>query len=100
MKPLSLQENSLPEAVEYLECDGSIHFSGVVSSSVFMCPKATISEAITAVKQDIIRSLASRFTMHCDALIDDNLLPEGEWRNFSQTKAMKRENRKVGYLIC
>ncbi|KAM3962417.1 protein odr-4 homolog [Aphomia sociella] len=69
-------ENSLPETVEYLECDGSIHFSGVVSSSVFMCPKATISEAIVAVKQDIVRSLASRFTMHCDALIDDNLLPE------------------------
>ncbi|CAG9785060.1 unnamed protein product [Diatraea saccharalis] len=39
-------------------------------------PFATISEAIVAVKQDIIRSLASRFTMHCDALIDDNLLPE------------------------
>lgn len=69
-------ENSLPETVEYLECDGSIHFSGVVSSSVFMCPKATINEAIAAVKQDIVRSLASRFTMHCDALIDDNLLPE------------------------
>ncbi|XP_053602314.1 protein odr-4 homolog [Plodia interpunctella] len=69
-------ENSMPETVEYLECDGSIHFSGVVSSSVFMCPKATIKEAINAVKQDIIRSLASRFTMHCDALIDDNLLPE------------------------
>lgn len=71
------QENSLPDTVEYLECDGSIHFSGVVSSSVFMYPKATVSESITAVKQDIIRSLASRFTMHCDALIDDNLLPEG-----------------------
>ncbi|XP_021200970.1 protein odr-4 homolog [Helicoverpa armigera] len=69
-------ENSLPETVEYLECDGSIHFSGVVSSSVFMYPKATVSETIAAVKQDIIRSLASRFTMHCDALIDDNLLPE------------------------
>ncbi|KAL4706536.1 hypothetical protein ACJJTC_015734 [Scirpophaga incertulas] len=69
-------ENTLPETVEYLECDGSIHFSGVVSSSVFMCPKATVSEAIAAVKQDIVRSLASRFTMHCDALIDDNLLPE------------------------
>ncbi|XP_050342461.1 protein odr-4 homolog [Nymphalis io] len=69
-------ENSLPETVEYLECDGNIHFSGVVSSSVFMYPKATVSEAIAAVKQDIIRSLASRFTMHCDALIDDNLLPE------------------------
>ncbi|CAH0407763.1 unnamed protein product [Chilo suppressalis] len=69
-------ENTLPETVEYLECDGSIHFSGVVSSSVFICPKATISESIAAVKQDIIRSLASRFTMHCDALIDDNLLPE------------------------
>ncbi|XP_072940498.1 protein odr-4 homolog [Epargyreus clarus] len=69
-------ENSMPESVEYLECDGSIHFSGVVSSSIFMYPKATVSEAIAAVKQDIIRSLASRFTMHCDALIDDNLLPE------------------------
>ncbi|XP_045493553.1 protein odr-4 homolog [Colias croceus] len=69
-------ENSLPETVEYLECDGNIHFSGVVASSVFMYPKATVSEAIAAVKQDIIRSLASRFTMHCDALIDDNLLPE------------------------
>lgn len=69
-------ENSLPETVEYLECDGSIHFSGVVSSSIFIYPKATVSETIAAVKQDIIRSLASRFTMHCDALIDDNLLPE------------------------
>ncbi|XP_026329019.1 protein odr-4 homolog [Hyposmocoma kahamanoa] len=69
-------ENSLPESVEYMECDGSIHFSGVVSSSIFMFPKATVAEAITAVKEDIIRSLASRFTMHCDALIDDNLLPE------------------------
>ncbi|XP_041976537.1 protein odr-4 homolog [Aricia agestis] len=69
-------ENSMPETVEYLECDGNIHFSGVVSSSVFMYPKATINETIAAVKQDIVRSLASRFTMHCDALIDDNLLPE------------------------
>ncbi|CAB3221441.1 unnamed protein product [Arctia plantaginis] len=69
-------ENTMPETVEYLECDGSIHFSGIVSSSVFMYPKATVSEAIAAVKQDIVRSLASRFTMHCDALIDDNLLPE------------------------
>ncbi|XP_050681778.1 protein odr-4 homolog [Leptidea sinapis] len=69
-------QNSLPDTVEYLECDGNIHFSGVVASSVFMYPKATVREAIDAVKQDIIRSLASRFTMHCDALIDDNLLPE------------------------
>nr|QMS80357.1 odorant receptor [Histia rhodope] len=69
-------ENSMPESVEYMECDGSIHFSGVVSSSVFMYPKATVNEAIASVKQDIVRSLASRFTMHCDALIDDNLLPE------------------------
>ncbi|XP_013141113.1 PREDICTED: protein odr-4 homolog [Papilio polytes] len=69
-------ENALPETVEYLECDGSIHFSGVVASSVFMFPKASVGEAIAAVKQDIVRSLASRFTMHCDALIDDNLLPE------------------------
>lgn len=44
-----------------------------------MFPKATVAEAITAVKEDIIRSLASRFTMHCDALIDDNLLPEGNY---------------------
>ncbi|KAJ2947010.1 hypothetical protein O0L34_g16354 [Tuta absoluta] len=68
--------NSLPETVEYMECDGSIHFSGIVSSIVFMYPKATVKEAINAVKQDIVRSLSSRFTMHCDALIDDNLLPE------------------------
>lgn len=68
----------MPESVEYLECDGSIHFSGVVASNVFMYPKATVGEAIAAVKQDIVRSLASRFTMHCDALIDDNLLPEGK----------------------
>ncbi|KAG7299491.1 hypothetical protein JYU34_016453 [Plutella xylostella] len=69
-------ESSMPETVEYLECDGSIHFSGVVASSVFLYPKATVKEAEAAVKQDIIRSLTSRFTMHCDALIDDNLLPE------------------------
>ncbi|VVC99507.1 unnamed protein product [Leptidea sinapis] len=60
-------QNSLPDTVEYLECDGNIHFSGVVASSVFMYPKATVREAIDAVKQDIIRSLASRFTMHSPA---------------------------------
>ncbi|KOB72846.1 Protein odr-4-like protein, partial [Operophtera brumata] len=37
-------ENSLPETVEYLECDGSIHFSGVVSSSVFIYPKASVKK--------------------------------------------------------
>lgn len=86
----------MPETVEYMECDGSIHFSGVVASSVFLHPKAPVSEAITAVKQDIVRSLASRFTMHCDALIDDNLLPEG-WCLFFIKKLHKN---KIIVLAC
>lgn len=60
-----------------MECEGTTHFSGIVASRIFLNAKATIEQAITAVKQDIIRSLAARFTMHCDALIDDSLLPEG-----------------------
>lgn len=71
------QEAKLPDTVEYIECEGTTHFSGIVASRIYLNPKATVDDATTAIKQDVIRSLASRFTMHCDALIDDNLLPEG-----------------------
>ncbi|XP_077283826.1 protein odr-4 homolog isoform X2 [Arctopsyche grandis] len=69
-------EAKLPDTVEYIECEGTTHFSGIVASRIYLNPKATVDDATTAIKQDVIRSLASRFTMHCDALIDDNLLPE------------------------
>lgn len=71
------QESNLPDTVEYIECEGTTHFSGIVASRIYLSPKATVQDATLAIKQDVIRSLASRFTMHCDALIDDNLLPEG-----------------------
>lgn len=56
---------------------------GQIVSRTFVHQKATIEEAAAAVKQDIMRSLASRLEMHWDSLIEEeNGSPEGEYRFF------------------
>ncbi|XP_066586550.1 protein odr-4 homolog [Prorops nasuta] len=58
-------------------CTASIRLVGNLVSRTFLHQKATIQEVTDAVKQDIIRSLASRLELHWDSLIEEeNGLPE------------------------
>ncbi|XP_015509510.2 protein odr-4 homolog [Neodiprion lecontei] len=52
-------------------CSATMRLVGQVVSRTFVHQKATIEEATAAVKQDIIRSLASRLEMHWDSLIEE-----------------------------
>lgn len=59
-------------------CSASIRLIGQLVSRTFVHQKANVGEANTAVKQDIIRSLASRLEMHWASLIEEeNGSPEG-----------------------
>lgn len=59
-------------------CNASIRLIGQLVSRTFVHQKANVEEANAAIKQDIIRSLASRLEMHWDSLIEEeNGSPEG-----------------------
>lgn len=45
--------------------------TGVLASRVYLHQKATVAEALKAVKEDIIRSFAARVEMHCDSLVEE-----------------------------
>ncbi|XP_060818557.1 protein odr-4 homolog isoform X2 [Bombus pascuorum] len=57
--------------VRITSCNASIRLIGQLVSRSFVHQKANIKEAIVAIKKDIIRSLASRFEMHWDSLIEE-----------------------------
>ena len=62
-------------------CSASIRLIGQLVSRTFVHQRASIAEANTAVKEDIVRSLASRLEMHWDSLIEEeNDSPEGKSR--------------------
>lgn len=51
---------------------------GVLASQILISQKTTVAEAISAIKQDIIRSLMVRFEMHWDSLVEEEYSsPEG-----------------------
>lgn len=61
------------------DCDVELHLLGVLASQVFLSQKTTVAEAVNAVKQDIVRSLAARFEMHWDSLVEEEYgSPEGK----------------------
>ncbi|PNF15033.1 odr-4-like protein [Cryptotermes secundus] len=57
--------------MQIIECSGEMKFFGSLASRVFLHQKATVQEAERAVKQDIVRSLASRLELHWDSLIEE-----------------------------
>ncbi|XP_036139942.1 protein odr-4 homolog isoform X2 [Monomorium pharaonis] len=57
--------------VKTTSCNASIRLIGQLVSRTFVHPKASVAEANTAVKEDIVRSLASRLEMHWDSLIEE-----------------------------
>ncbi|KAG5306359.1 ODR4 protein, partial [Pseudoatta argentina] len=74
------QDNSNVD-VRTTSCSASIRLIGQLVSRTFVHQRASIAEANTAVKEDIVRSLASRLEMHWDSLIEEeNGSPEGKSR--------------------
>ncbi|GFG31428.1 hypothetical protein Cfor_09276 [Coptotermes formosanus] len=59
------------DELEVIDCCGEMNFLGNLASRVFLHQKATVQEAEEAVKQDIVRSLASRLELHWDSLIEE-----------------------------
>ncbi|XP_015605867.1 protein odr-4 homolog [Cephus cinctus] len=57
--------------VSLVSCSASMRLVGQLVSRTFVHQKASIEEATTALKQDIMRSLASRLEMHWDSLIEE-----------------------------
>jgi len=65
--------------IKVTSCSASIRLTGQLASRTFVHQKASIAEADMAVRQDIMRSLASRLEMHWDSLIqEENGSPEGK----------------------
>jgi peroxiredoxin family protein len=65
--------------IKVISCSASIRLVGQLVSKTFVHQKASIAEADMAVRQDIMRSLASRLEMHWDSLIqEENGSPEGK----------------------
>ncbi|CAK9832395.1 Protein odr-4 homolog [Anthophora retusa] len=65
------QEKNISSDVRITPCSASIHLVGQLVSKTFVPQNANVERANTAVKQDIIRSLASRLEMHWDSLIEE-----------------------------
>lgn len=65
------QEKNINLDIRTKPCSASIRLIGQLVSRTFVHQKANIEEANTAIKQDIIRSLASRLEMHWDSLIEE-----------------------------
>ncbi|XP_043271626.1 protein odr-4 homolog isoform X2 [Venturia canescens] len=58
-------------SMDIVSCCGSIRLIGQLVSRTFVHEKASIAEATDAVKEDIMRSLATRLEMHWDSLIEE-----------------------------
>ncbi|XP_064087781.1 protein odr-4 homolog [Macrobrachium nipponense] len=54
-----------------LESSGSLRLIGALAGLAFVHSKATVGEARAAVLVDLVRSVVSRWEMHCDSLIEE-----------------------------
>ncbi|XP_055914174.1 protein odr-4 homolog [Eupeodes corollae] len=57
--------------------NGTIRFSGIVSSRIWSHAKNTFKEIKESIRRDILRSLAARIQIYCDGLTDTVLKTDG-----------------------
>ncbi|XP_058794467.1 protein odr-4 homolog [Phymastichus coffea] len=57
--------------VRIVSCSASMRLMGQLVSRIVLHQKASINEATNAMKQDILRSLASRLELHWDSVIEE-----------------------------
>lgn len=55
------------------QIQGTVRYSGIISSRVYAHSKNTIRDIQHFIKNDIIRSLAARTQIHCDALMENEV---------------------------
>ena len=60
----------------------------------FLHPRATVSEAVEAVKADLLKSLSARSDMHCDSLVGEEVSGAGDevrpFKVFSKSQDLLR----------
>lgn len=61
------------DKLEHLKIGGQIRIIGEVACKLWLNSKGTFGEATEAVKQDIMRSLATRMEIHWDSLTEEEL---------------------------
>lgn len=57
------------ENSEVLDCVAMMTFKGTIQCRAFVHARATVKEAIQALKQDVIRSIMARCNIHCEDLL-------------------------------
>ena len=55
-----------------------MRLSGRMAVLTFLHPRATVSEAVEAVKADLLKSLSARSDMHCDSLVGEEVSGAGD----------------------
>ena len=55
-----------------------MRLSGRMAIRAYLHPRATVGEAIEAVKEDLLRSLNARCDMHCDSLVGEEIGGAGD----------------------
>ena len=55
-----------------------MRLSGRMAVLTFLHPRATVSEAVEAVKADLLKSLNARSDMHCDSLVGEEVSGAGD----------------------
>ncbi|XP_054722816.1 protein odr-4 homolog, partial [Uloborus diversus] len=66
---IPLENNNNISNPEVCECICMMTFKGAVQCRAYVHSKATVQEAINALKQDIMRSITARFEIHCEDLL-------------------------------
>merc|ERR1712025_194750 len=64
-------DNLCPELVECQDSVVRLKVAGKLCSRVYLAPGATVQFAKQEIVQDILRSLKTRFAMHCDTIQQD-----------------------------
>nr|CAG4652089.1 EOG090X0BI6 [Triops cancriformis] len=68
------------------DCVTELRFSGKMCIKAFVHAKATVEEAVQALREDVLRSLWARCEMHCDSLVSDE-----EQRGISAERSVLHE---------
>lgn len=68
--PCEFQDNNNNDIYIEKSFVAKIICSGILGSNVYLNEEATVDDAISAVKNDILRSLSSRIEMHLDSLLE------------------------------
>lgn len=66
---IPLENNNNISNPEFCDCICMMTFKGAVQCRAYIHSKATVREAINALKQDIVRSVTARCEIHCEDLL-------------------------------